>query len=123
MYGQDRHRLGCLTVPDGSWSDDHFAVGASPLIPAIGALLMLSPVATADINALARVQWHTSNPEGTVRLGHDQCDMMTDYGWSPRQVANNPAWAVVPPGSQGALAFIKTAITYYCPQYLSEVDW
>lgn len=28
------------------------------------------------INALAQVQWHSSNPYAIVRLGHDQCNCM-----------------------------------------------
>jgi hypothetical protein len=28
------------------------------------------------INALAQVQWHSSNPFAIVRLGHDQCNCM-----------------------------------------------
>jgi hypothetical protein len=103
----------------------------TPLFAALAALLMLTPVATADItaydsqflNAVAQGQWHTSNPQGMVRLGHDVCNEISMQGWTPRQSANGPSWYVAPPGSPAVLYFVKTAIRFYCPQYLSEVDW
>jgi Protein of unknown function (DUF732) len=106
----------------------------APLIPALAAL-MLTPVATADItaddqqflNALAQGPWwYLPDPvaaeNAAVRLAHDQCKEISMKGWTPRQAANS----LVPPGRPGfpaALYFVKTAITFYCPQFLPEVDW
>jgi hypothetical protein len=92
---------------------------------------MLAPVARADItaydqqflNALAQGQWHSSNPEGLVRLGHDHCNAMSFNHTTPREEANSVTWSLVPPGSPAAYYFVKTAITFYCPQYLPQVDW
>jgi hypothetical protein len=102
-----------------------------PAIAAAAAALISAPTAKADItpydqqflNALAQGQWHTSIPQATVNLGHDQCNLMLYNHWTPRQAADSPTWSVAPPGSPGVLYFVKTAITFYCPQYLSEVDW
>lgn len=105
---------------------------STPFITAIAALLTLAPLAKADpltvndvqfISALAEVQWHTSSPTTTVRLAHDVCNGISMQGLTPRQSANSGTWWVVPPGSAGAFTFVKTAIRFYCPQYLPAVDW
>ena len=101
------------------------------------AMLLVVPVATADtvdqqfISTLAQGGWHTTCPsqqgcDAYVRIAHNTCDMLTyQRGWfpTPRKVAEDPGWYMAPPGSPKILFFVKAAITYYCPQYLSQVDW
>jgi hypothetical protein len=61
-------------------------------------------------------------PQGYVNLARNQCDMLRT-GRTPRALANNDTWYVVPPGSPKAFSFVKAAIEFYCPQYLPQVDW
>ncbi len=114
------------------------------LLAGAAALVLPAPVASADtaydqqfVNTLQAGGWSVgcsglfSCPFGSpVALAHNVCDMIHPHiltpwqlGMTPRQAANGDFWWVVPPGSPKAYFFVKTAITFYCPQYLPQVDW
>lgn len=59
--------------------------------------------------------------EVTVQLGHNVC--LSLYHQTPREEANSDSWWAYPPGSPEIYFLVKTSITFYCPQYLPQVDW